>query len=46
MLAHDRFDQRSYPLEEFEGLVGLGLVLEVGEGLDEDVGHWIGCDCE
>ena len=43
MLAHDRFDQRGYPLQEFEGLVGPGLVLEVGEGLDEDVGHGMGC---
>ena len=39
MLAHDGFDQRSYPLEEFEGLVSLGFVLEVGEGLDECIYH-------
>ena len=46
MLAHDGFDQRGHPLEEFEGLVCLGLVLEMGEGFDDGVGHWIGCGWE
>ena len=39
MLAHDGLGKRRNPLEEAEGLVGLGTVLEVREIFDEYVRH-------
>ena len=39
MLPHDGLGKGRNPLEEAEGLVGFGTVLEVRERLDEDVGH-------
>ena len=39
MLAHDGFDERCNSLKKWESSVRIGAILEVSEGIDEDIRH-------